>query len=219
LLSELSQRLRYRREDRKPVGSALAELLEIRHTILIWDHISKELIRIMSVPKEAALQIRMLVSSTVGTDWSKVGERFDLAVTTLSGLSPVLAFRLRSKNSLPILLQNIRHLAASDEQGRILWPIIEESLVSEIIPEFDALIEDVAAVHGWRTKRDARRILKRKIEMPPGLEEVLTESIRSTLTASGAAVPAAAAHGQSAGGSSSRPTVKPPNGVNAGSAT
>src|SRR5215471_20644831 len=106
-LNELSYVLRGRREDKRKVGQALAELLEIRNEIRMMPEVMQTIRSLLPapIPANAEFQIR-LVFRTFIPNPEGLRQRYNEAVTSVAGAFPLLAYDLRAKDSMtPILTQ------------------------------------------------------------------------------------------------------------------
>jgi hypothetical protein len=162
LFNELSTLRKQRREDQRAVGQALTELLEIRHQLTAVSR-AMELLRAKApvpIPAEADFYIGQFVREKL-IDTGKLKERYDKAVSALSGPFPLLAYELRSKDLMTTLLKDLAPLAAADAQSRVLWAKVEDELVRSSMPLLNDLICRTAKLHGRETLKETNTALAR----------------------------------------------------------
>lgn len=113
-LNGISQLLRLRREDRRAIGRALADLMEIRHNLLGVKKISEELIRRFNIPPQDQIVFRNLLDSIL-PNLESLHKRYEENVNTIASTEPLLGFRLRSKDSLAPALRRLRSIASTNK--------------------------------------------------------------------------------------------------------
>ncbi len=73
--------------------------------------------------------------------WDELHLRYDQNVTTLAGLDPLLAYRLRSKDLIRSLLTLLHSLMGKDAQAAaVMGPIMRTRLLSQVEPILDKSI-------------------------------------------------------------------------------
>jgi hypothetical protein len=162
LFNELSTLRKQRREDQRAVGQALTELLEIRHQLTVIPRAIEVLrARIPApLPAEVDFFIRQFVREKF-LDPAALRERYDKAVSAVSGAFPLLAYELRSKDLMAVMLKEVAPLAAADPQSRTLWTRVEDELVRSSVPLLDDLICRTARLLDRKTLKETKAALAR----------------------------------------------------------
>lgn len=177
-LNELSQLWRARREDRKAIGRALSDLLLIRHRLLGIPKVVEELSKRLSIPEPAQVLLGHILSSWIPVD--ALTKRYEEAVTLVSGIDPLLGFRLRSQDLVSTLTAQLRAVALNDLGSVSAWPKFDRWFLEQIVPELDRMVLDVARGFSWLAWIRTRRRLKRAFELPPGALESLISTLQAT---------------------------------------
>lgn len=178
-LNELSQLWRARREDRKAMGRALTDLLLLRHRLLAVPKAVDELSKRFPIPEQGQTVLGHILSSWIPIE--ALTKRFEDAVTLVSGIDPVLGFRLRSQDLLATLTAQLRVAALNDPKSVCAWPEFERWLLEQIVPDLDRMVLDVARGHGWLTWFKTNRRLKRGLEFPLGALDGLTSTLQAQI--------------------------------------
>ncbi|MEK8051340.1 hypothetical protein AACH10_13900 [Ideonella sp. DXS22W] len=158
ILTGLTSAIRMRRERRRVIAIALADLLEVRHRIYAIDAAIKEIGALANIPAETISTFRNQLESIL-PDGLELNKRYDAAVTTLAGIDPILGFRLRSKNLLPGILNTARALAASTPDGLQGFEQMESRLRSAAIPKMNAAVFELAKAHSYITAFKVWRLI------------------------------------------------------------
>jgi len=162
-LNEVANLLRLGREDRRAAGPVLTNLLEIRHQLIAFDAFKSALSKELQIPAQAQLQLQVYIRALVPGPPGFI-EKYEEAISTLSRVDPLRAFRLRGQPFIGPLLDHLRTLAASDRAGSEFWSTaFEPKLLAQIKPRLEELILDLAWAHGWRTWWRARRRLREPV--------------------------------------------------------
>ncbi len=180
-LAEVGQWMRGRREDRKGVGKALADLLEIRTQLMAVPLAIRELSKRLQLPPEAQTLVGHVLASW--TQPELLSKRFDEAVTCVAGVDPVLAFRMRSRDVGGAVMGRIRALSLNDPAAASLWPQVEAKFVDQGVSALNDLILDVARAHGlrtwWRVRKRLRTPVEPDSEALDSIVNVVMEAVRS----------------------------------------
>ncbi|NNC17832.1 hypothetical protein HJC22_19140 [Corallococcus exiguus] len=159
-LNEFGAQLRGRREDRKPLARALAELMELYHREVRMGAFVRAMKEKLGASPQLILAVQVAVE-TMLNDNGEVGKRYGEAVTLVSSVDPVLGFRLRSRDALPRSSLRFRQAVSKEVGGAEYWgelgPLIERN-VTESLRE---AIVDVAWKHGLLSWIQVRRWLRR----------------------------------------------------------
>lgn len=174
ILSGIGGYFRSRIERKRTIALALTDLLEIRHHISGIEVVLKAMHKRFDVPAEASLILQTLIQqmSPLNED---VHKRYDNAISLLAGLDPLLAFHLRSKNTLPNLLASI--ISATESAGLSKDDIvqIESTLRLSLAPHLDEAVIELAGRHSLNTKRKVKKLISNSKEMPPELNDIFDQ--------------------------------------------
>ena len=185
LLSELSHRFRTG-HGRVAIGQALSELLELRHGLLVLAEAVKEVVNHLKAPPEFQAVLRSVLSSLI-PGRADLHARYVQAVTTIAGVSPVLAYRLRGPETALPLLDQLAGLAASEPSAAGVWPGLEAEIIAQVRPRLEELIRKAAWCHGWRTWWEVRRVLKKPFALPAEvIDRIISQVPKEALRDSGA---------------------------------
>ncbi len=177
-LNELSQLWRARREDRKAIGKALSDLMLIRHRLLWIPKAVEEISKHLPIPEPVQVLMGHVFSSWIPVD--ALTKRYEEAVTVVSGIDPLLGFRLRSQDLVSSLTGQLRAMALNDPGSVSAWPKFERWFLEQIVPELDKMVLDVAWSFSWLTWFKTRRKLRKTPELPPGALESLISTLQAT---------------------------------------
>jgi hypothetical protein len=211
VVNEIKRRIEMAGENRKYLGRALSDLLEIRYYLATTRVMKKEIERLLGndiPPGQAGLLVHLIAPQLLQFDWAALRTRYNDAVTALAGIHPILAYKLRSKDSIGTLLQQLGALAA----GNISNPV-EAAQRAQFLSWLDQVVEKqayglpdlaeaaslVARKHGWRTSRATKQALKRQdsIDTSPEIQDAMKtlksqlDSAAATAVATGAGIPSA----------------------------
>jgi hypothetical protein len=157
-LNEMSSLIRANRETRRTFGSALSELLEVRHQLrmlpIAIQSIKKMIPGAMNPVEEFALRKALwsVIPSPQGLQ-----KRYDVAVSAIAGEYPTLAFELRSKDTMAPLLGHLRGALPIEPKDVSVWLEVEDGLIGMAIPKLDESIVELARLH----KRSTARYVKK----------------------------------------------------------
>ncbi len=165
--------LRLRREDRRAIGRALANLMEIRHRLLGVKRISDEVTERFKLSPQERLSSKSFLENIL-PDLQNLSEGYEKCVDTIASADPLLAFQLRSKDLLNPYISQIGSIASMDENSAAIWSRIEAQLIELANPEFERLILRLSRLHSWRTWFYARRYVKKPFEIPPEFEKLMS---------------------------------------------
>lgn len=180
-LTQFGQVITNRRERRKALGRTLTDLLEIRHLALAVPASIKIFSGIVAIPPEAELFLKNVFSNWLLPAGEGLSKRYDEAVTAMSEVSPVLSYRLRSRQLILPWLTQLRALALQQggKDAAILMAEVEESITTEYRTSLEELIRDIAWRRGLSTWWQTRQTLSRRdFALPPGIEEKLRNAIQ-----------------------------------------
>jgi hypothetical protein len=170
-IAGLSALLRARAERKKMIGRALSDLLEIRHHIVGIEAILREVRSRTQVSDEEAQLFRTHMNAVAPLD-TDIHKRYDEAISLLSGVDPILAFQMRSKNKLPLFLDSMQNVSASLGVTAAQKEAVEGILRLAVIPALDQAILRLAELHSRTTARQAKDIVSAAPDFEPELRRL-----------------------------------------------
>lgn len=170
LLSEGSHLLRKRGSHKEAVRLALAELLELRHTMIGNRFLFNELASHIKLPASAIFQIKNSLPAPLQND-PALAHRFDQALSEVAKHNPFLAFRLRGKNIVNVIEMAFHPHTIEDERFAEFAHRAHEDLYEEVLPVLDDAIISTARHAGLV---DWGRALYHVRVRPPVSSEVRT---------------------------------------------
>ena len=173
-ISGLGAQFIARKERRRILAVALADLLEVRHRMMSFDLVLEKLRSEFNLGPESFPILRNLFDTLAPLDASFT-ERYNGAISLLAGVDPVLAFTLRSKNDLPKLLGTLRALATSDGANPALYEDFESTLRAAAAPSLNEAVMGLASAHSFVTAFKVRRLIKRSETLPPEASKFLEQ--------------------------------------------
>lgn len=170
-LSGLGVYLKQRGERKRTIAIALADLLEIRHRLVAVDVVLSQMRAHVDLPQDVMPAIRNALESLL-LPKDGLDDRYNNAISLLAGIDPVLAFSLRSKNTLPQVMASLRNLAIDSGAGLKEFESLEGTLRSAVTPNFNAAAIELARHHSWSTMRRVRRLVARSGDIPPAVSQL-----------------------------------------------
>ncbi len=160
VLGQVSGLFTDHKESKKAARHALTELLDVRFRLFGVEALMDRITGSLNVAEHEKSQIRVFINS-VFPKWEEAHSRYDTCVTTLSGLDPLLASTLRSKDAtLPLLNWMHSMMGQNPTAASIMGPVLNE-LMKSIEPALNDSILRLARKCGWicwfRTWRSLRR--------------------------------------------------------------
>ena len=105
-----------------------------------------------------------------------IHERYNQAVSEVSGAFPVLAYELRAKDMLlPLLRQLEPFVPTTDPMAADFFIKLEEEMTRSSLPILEELIRRVASMCGRTTRKEADAVLTRQFEMPKSTDKFLSQ--------------------------------------------
>ena len=191
-LNEASYLVRVRREERHLLGRVLKELLEIRNQTKMMPTLMEALkSRIpAALPPATDFALRQMFRNMFSGLMQGIQERYDQAVSEVSGAFPVLAYELRAKDILVPLLRQLAPLVpATDATAADFWIKLEEELTRSTLPILEDLIRRVASMCGRTIRKETDAVLTRQFEIPKSTEKFLSQFISEVAKAKPAETP------------------------------
>jgi hypothetical protein len=177
-LNEASYLVRARREERHLLGRVLKELLEIRNQTKIMPTLMETLkSRIpAALPPAADFAIRQMFRDILSGLMQGIQERYNQAVSEVSGAFPVLAYELTAKDILvPLLRQFASLVPATDATAVDFWIKLEEELTRTSLPVLEDLIRRIASMCGRTIRKETDEVLTRQFELPKSTDKFLSQ--------------------------------------------
>lgn len=170
LLTGVTAYLKTRRDRKRMLAVALADLLEVRHRLVGVDLAIKAIRDRVPIQAELMPAFRNLFDSLMPGD-AELDERYNRAVTMLSSIDPFLAFSLRSKNSLSRFLGLVRNQALSSGADLALLEFVEAKLRTLATPGLNSAVIELACAHSFFTGRKVKKMIARSGNLPPEVAE------------------------------------------------
>lgn len=163
-----------RKERRRLIATALADLLEIRHRIRSFDNVIEKIRAELELGPEALPMLRNLLDSLVPIDGA-LDQRYNDAISLLAGIDPVLAFSLRSKNELPKILSALRQMAGTAAEDSSVFEKFESILRTAVTPNLNEAVNGLARAHSFVTQFKVWRLIKRSESLSPEADALLSK--------------------------------------------
>lgn len=168
-LNELSTFIKVRREDRRIVGRALAELLEVRFQLLFHRGVVKEIIKLLPVKISAYDELMIqthLVPKLLPNPAEGLTQRYNDAVTAVSGVLPTLAYVLRSKDLAASVLERMQTIVPVPPEAAPYVINLQDKAIEVGVSKLDELIRELAKLHGRKSAKEVEPILRGQTEIP-----------------------------------------------------
>jgi hypothetical protein len=178
-LNEVSHWLRLRGEQRKPLARAIADLLEIRHTIRGVSTILAEMKRHFPIAPDAELALRKLLEEFI-PETESLQKRYNEAVNLVAEVDPILAFRLRSRDEFTPFLRKVRPWFESENVTKPHVLQMEDKLSQMFLKILEELILELAKAHGLKTLWRTRKQLSKPVDISKEIGEFLALIQEST---------------------------------------
>ena len=171
--------VRARAERKRVIGRALSDLLEIRHQAVGIELVLREVRSRIAVPEEVIQSFRTHMNAVVPVD-VEVHRRYDEAISLLSGVDPLLAFNLRSKNKVSHFMDTLRGVSASIGAAPTQIESVEAMLRLAIMPALDDAVLELANRHSLNTARRVKKLIA-TTALQPELSALLDNVANVTL--------------------------------------
>lgn len=167
----------FRRDERKGIGRALADLLEIRHRLLAIPKAVEAMSSKLNVPANAQAPLKVAFGALFPPDQG-LTKRYEESVNVVAGSNPILAYRLRSQDMVGPFLHQFRAIALQEgPQSAAMFSTIEDHLFRHLVPHLEHLIRALARQHGWKSWRETNRRLSEPFEVPEEFWEAMRAAI------------------------------------------
>lgn len=171
-LNEISASIKARREDRRAIGLALTELLEIRRRLLGIPIVTGEIQKRVDLPPNVEVAFRTFFGSIL-PDINDAQKRLAAATDLVAGRFPLLAVQLRSKGMIGPYLDRLRTMAATGQVPPAFTLGLENQMVQEISADLDGLVIALARLHGFTTWVKVKLRLKKPVVPPKQMNDAL----------------------------------------------
>jgi hypothetical protein len=177
VITQLTERITERRRFQRAACAAIADLLEVRHTVLALKNTMDRIGGLGAIPTEARAGIRVLVSTIVPNP-RELHDRYEKSLNTIAELDPVLAFTLRSKDFGQQALTQLAALAAQDKSSAFFYGHVEQSVSVAMVPALkDAALRLSKVV---KKTKEVREALEKQEKEPIAVGE-LFESMKAVV--------------------------------------
>jgi len=176
-LNELHHWFWSHREERKPFGKALTDLLEVWYELKGLRIALFEVKKLFPISEDDERVMRKLLEDIL-PKLEDLQCRFNDAVTSIASIDPILAFRLRGKDQYRLLLERLRALAKVDGLNKQLPIWLEDKLTDAFLSNLEDLIIDVAKAHGLRTWWKVHKRISKPVELTKEIDEILAQTLK-----------------------------------------
>lgn len=171
LLSEFSQVIRLRREERRAVGRVLTDLMLIRRRITAAKEVAEMFSQHTAFTPQEQLYAQIVTNDFMPDNMENLRKRYEESVKVVSGIRPMLGFSLNQQDYLLPMIERLRMFAAQYEQSSAAWPALEPHLTDTSY--LDSIIAELAWLHSFRTWYDVRHHLKETLgPLPADVENL-----------------------------------------------
>jgi hypothetical protein len=174
MLSGFGQLLKAWLDRRRIIATALADLLEVRHRLVWLDAMFTTLAPRIHLEPALLPELRSQLEAAVPID-PELDARFASAVSALAGIDPLLAYYLRSKQSIPNLISTMRTRALAAGTGAADLERAESLIRGKIISNLTAAVLRLAKARSLRTFFSVRTLITKSAQLPDDVDELLRE--------------------------------------------
>ena len=174
VLAGIGASWRIRQERKRIIAVALADLLEVRHRLVGFNALLEKVRHMPGVTPAVMPNIRHIFDTMVPPD-PGLGERYSRAVSLLAGIDPMLAFSLRSKDSLPKLITGMRAKAIAEGADLEMYESFESQLLKTAKPALDKAVLELARSHSPFTARRVKRHIAKSSALPEDAAQFLDQ--------------------------------------------
>ncbi|SRR6266567_4719503 len=194
MLSQLSVYVAIRRENSARLNTVLAELLEIRHMLLVQPKTAdpagfgvtlltpEQRQQAGTVPPESRTLVAQWVKPML-PDPRATLERYAAAVTALAALDPRLSYALRYQGMVLQLTRMIGEIGAVTGAPPDQLAKLQQILAEELVPDIETTILDIAG--GWWRRRQMRALMKHAPMSEEEMQQMMQRIIGRLLKAIG----------------------------------
>ena len=172
LLSETSHRLRSRAATKTAIGHALTELIEVMHYSRSIEGVLDEMRKRVDIPLAERTKLLDVLHGFLPND-ADLPKRFAAAIEGISGTHPVLAFQLRARDQIPVVVLKFRAMIVADAPGNADAEAIEALIARSAIEALEDSCRELAWSHGLMTWLRVRRFINKPAGLPSGYVALL----------------------------------------------
>lgn len=187
----LRLRITHRSEERKHIGRAIADLLQLRFIVLSLPEFQKQAPKL--IPEELRDQIPSDIWRSI--DFAQLlpmdedlPKRYLRAVDEIAGFQPVLAFRLRDKERYLDLRKVVTNHFSQSPGSPLVANKMTEVLDREAVSALEETLFLLAKAHGVRMRLSITLACRRRHVtgdlIPPDVKKAFHEQIRQVVAAS-----------------------------------
>lgn len=177
--NECSNFLRNRREDRRNLSKALAELLDVRHFLRLMPVVVGSLKRTLpgasAMTAQDEMKLRSVLRALLPSPES-MHQRYEDAVSAVAAFLPLLAFDLRSKDMLGPMLAGLYTNIPIEPNAAPFLLKVEDEIVRAAVPKLEELIQELAKLHGRKTAKEVKKLLAKPLDPLSEFQSFLTEA-------------------------------------------
>jgi hypothetical protein len=177
--NEVGHYLADRRERKKAIARALADLLEIRLRFIGTELVIKEIGKIVPLTALDQMQARAAFNQLIG-GWPQLAQRYNDSVPVVASVAPILAYQLRSKEIGQQVVQVVDAAVAGSSQPKeaavlhSIWQSKLSPLLSKGISEtLTKTCRRVAWKHGIVSWVKVKLLFRRTAELGPEEKQYL----------------------------------------------
>lgn len=173
LLNEVTRFLKSRAADKRKVGRVLADFLELRRRLIAFPRRYRSWLAEAGLSGPVMIQVQRYVQKKFLPDSESLRKRYHSALNQLSEVDPYLAYKLRSKDWGPKLINWFEAAIQQDEDARKEFSDFGSDMLEHAEESFDKVALRLARKHSPLTWWQVRRELNRDPEIPEDLEAYL----------------------------------------------
>jgi len=172
-LNSLTPYFQEKRDNRRALGKAIADLLEIRNDLYTRRMVMEGLKKIGQLcPSDERNILNRIAKIIPQTD--DLSKRYDEAVTLISSSDPLLGFQLRSKDQASKVGSIFSKFEASTEESVKMLAEAEAQINRAAIPHVEEVIGDLSRRYGFFSGIRIRRYIKIEVVMPKEADDLFS---------------------------------------------
>ena len=176
LLTGIGALISSRKNRKRAIGAALADLLEIRHRMVAFGSIIHNIKSISGIGPDQMPALRGHMDRIIPID-TGLDERYSAALTLLAGMDPILAFKLRSKNDIPKVISNLRSMALASGSDLASFEDYETKLRAAVLPSLNSSVLSLAGEYSIFTKYKIHKLIKDSGKFSSEAQQFLDEML------------------------------------------
>jgi hypothetical protein len=162
ILGRMSGFFDARRERKKAISVALAELLEIRFQLTGTEGMIEQITcAVGNIPEHEKSQVRLVIASLL-PERADLHKRYESCVSTIAPFDPLLAYVLRSKDHVLRIVNWLHSIMGQNPQAASWFgPVLKGLLTDAFQPVLDKSILRLARKKNWLCWYRTSRLLQR----------------------------------------------------------